>query len=168
MEPISEFLPFPRLPHELRDKIWTFTLPGPRIIAAILKSNAKHWTYTTNTKNPSVLLVNHEARRVATRKLTVVLKSVIENTNRPSRILIDPAVDTIYLPGPRTINAIPDLLTPGRSIRFLALDLEDTIAPPELHWYVERPYGKAHLAYCLGLDTLTLVMHKYPCSVETR
>jgi hypothetical protein len=133
-----------------------------------LKSNAKDWIYTTNTKNPSILFVNHEARRAATRKLTVLLKSVIENTNQPSRILINPALDTIYLPGPRTINAIPDLLTPDRSIRFLALDLEDTIAPPELHWNVERPYGKAHLAYCLGLETLTLIIHKYPCNVETR
>jgi hypothetical protein len=63
------------LPWELRIKIWSLTLPGPRVIHIVPVNKCKPQDYTANPcsyggQHPIALSVNQESRRLALRHLT--------------------------------------------------------------------------------------------------
>ncbi|OBR11769.1 hypothetical protein CH63R_04065 [Colletotrichum higginsianum IMI 349063] len=78
--PEHSFAPFPRLPPELRLKIWNHALP-PRTLLA------------SHAPNPSLLSVNREARHEALRRYTLVRL----NTWGDRRIYIDFQRDSIAI-----------------------------------------------------------------------
>jgi len=66
---IPMFMPFSRLPIEIRLKIWEAALPGPRVVhtTGVLSRmrGETWWALRTNCKVPSVLLASRESRLVA-------------------------------------------------------------------------------------------------------
>jgi hypothetical protein len=67
---------FPKLPYEIRIKIWRMALPARRVLELTLR-NKEHprwdvkerwhgiWLWSTNVPSPAILLVSHETRQVA-------------------------------------------------------------------------------------------------------
>jgi hypothetical protein len=72
MEP-KTFHPFPRLPSELRHLIWQYSLPDPRWIEPVLRTQRPNWRWTptpkqnssTSPSDPIILQVCHESREFA-------------------------------------------------------------------------------------------------------
>lgn len=79
-QPLTEFKPFPKLPAELRIKIWKFALGGPRIIQVKFERNILNYfarrgkiTYrfkcSSKNENPGTLLACKESRVESLKRL---------------------------------------------------------------------------------------------------
>ncbi len=84
----QEFIFFPKLPVELRDMIWKFPLPEPRIVE-ISGSRSR----PINLSVPVILQVNQEARRLAKKHYSLELK----NLRKQGQVYVDFNVDTLLI-----------------------------------------------------------------------
>jgi hypothetical protein len=96
-EALEEFTPFPKLPIELRLRIWKFTLPGPRILEVAYceagSDSDMPEKFGVATRPPVALRVCRESRREASRFYTLSFGS----ENWASKIYFDFSIDTLYL-----------------------------------------------------------------------
>ncbi|KAF3770074.1 hypothetical protein M406DRAFT_66519 [Cryphonectria parasitica EP155] len=108
------FHPFPRLPPELRWKIWAYNLPDPRIVSIRCGSDPTSPQETSSPSSscsssssplpgcssPALIPANlhtcHESRREALRRYRLSFGI----TRGPGHIFFDPGADTLYF-GPR-------------------------------------------------------------------
>jgi hypothetical protein len=99
--PLQLFTCFPKLPIELRLKIWKEALPGPRILPVECRFNfvqgieQKHFIVTTPP--PVAFHVSRESRQEALKKYT----SRLDTTSNTSNFWIGPVNDTIYMAWPK-------------------------------------------------------------------
>jgi hypothetical protein len=160
----SKFEPFPRLPAELRLKIWSYFLPGPRLVEVVWKvmpvhtpvsnpSNPKRIKarYIGNERPPTLLHICQECREEARRNLTLRLAT----DDQHSPIFIDPVRDTVYLRceqyGPYS-SSNRDCLKQLFGIRHLIMDHGLLLSRP-----------KPMVSMFENLETLTIVGHGRVC-----
>lgn len=94
----GEFGVFPRLPIELRDKIWDNALNMTRIIGASLvvrDRNEEYKTLTPAAPNSPLLLVNKESRARAKKILVCLTEN--EPQYRVPLLYIHPKLDTLWI-----------------------------------------------------------------------
>ncbi|KAI0383139.1 hypothetical protein F5Y04DRAFT_287670 [Hypomontagnella monticulosa] len=100
---------FARLPIELRAEIWTYNLPGPRIIEIKCSKNRnKSTAYRSSSPVPANLHVCNESRSEALKRYRLLFGVC----SGPPRILIDPSRDMLYFNRRKTlfnkfISAVP-------------------------------------------------------------
>jgi hypothetical protein len=87
------FTLFPKLPTELRLKIWKYALPGPRAIRVQRAWSTLSRRIRAVAKPPAVLQINSESRQLALRFYEVSFNNAIKG--RP--IGIDYQVDALYM-----------------------------------------------------------------------
>jgi hypothetical protein len=90
---LDHFLGFPRLPPELRIKIWRTALPPPRLVTIEIDSQSSAPTLQVQAQQVGLLWVCHESRVEALKAYS----RVICNNNRGTCIYINWAVDTVFL-----------------------------------------------------------------------
>lgn len=107
---VGDFINFPRLPKELRDKIWGYALEGLRIVELYTtqRASSTFWEYPVQylgvpnssvsiRQRPHVLFhVSHEARKIAFKKKTLQLAWCAAPNMANSRF--DPENDLICFP----------------------------------------------------------------------
>jgi hypothetical protein len=92
-QPSPTFTLFPKLPTELRLKIWKHARQ-PRIIRFKYKSNNSSWSHLRAIAKPPVLFqVNREAREAALKIYELTFKSILNK----QPIYIDYKVDALYM-----------------------------------------------------------------------
>ncbi|KAH7360582.1 hypothetical protein BKA65DRAFT_493539 [Rhexocercosporidium sp. MPI-PUGE-AT-0058] len=96
---ISSFHHFPRLPPELRLRVWTLALPSPRIIELTWKSQAR--SLTSKSITPAILRTCHESRYSA-----IQYYKKVQLGNCTQVILVDFERDTIFF-GPGCRHLVP-------------------------------------------------------------
>jgi 2EXR family len=135
-EPIFDL--FPRLPPELRVKIWKIALPGPRIVEVYLDqvddlSRGVHDVIRVSTPPPVLMHVNFESRMVAREKYWLPLNECSRNSTLLSGdyAFIDPSMDTVFVSWSPQNQKLPEAqLANGKmwskaareSIRLFAMD----------------------------------------------
>ena len=140
------FALFPRLPTELRLKIWRQTLPGPRIVEIPSVNIHRRSGWSPVLAGPIALQINHESRQ----ETLSFYKLCFSSPNRTSPgTYINFTVDTVFMArNTFGMGAIDDFLAPilaqfGDKIQRLALDqqiwsredaLEALSALPKLKW----------------------------------
>jgi hypothetical protein len=95
------FTLFPKLPTELRLKIWKYALPGPRAIRVQRNWPTMSGPIRAVAKPPAVLQTNSESRQLAMRFYELSFNSAIKG--RP--INIDYQVDALYMESWGVFNA---------------------------------------------------------------
>lgn len=96
-----EFLFFPKLPGELRAKIWQMSLPGPRLLCA------DRINLNEVSLPPTLFRVSQEARGEALKRFSELWK--LDNVNGPYRPMwIDPKADNIFLKMPPPFGFMDD------------------------------------------------------------
>jgi hypothetical protein len=147
---------FPKLPAELRLKIWKLALPGPRIVE-VYYDRAKHpWDENFirfNTPPPAALHANWESRRVALEKYWLRLGT---EEIKGCFAQIDPTEDTVFIPfnsfmklQQRLINGKAWSKEAKESVRSLAIDARS--------W--KRLYGPEGFVYFENLEKFTIVIN---------
>ena len=126
---------FPKLPPELRNKIWKLSLPGPRVIRithdprnmATVKIQeigagpSPFWRAKANAGPvPALLHVNKEARSLASQYYSLAFEK--QTQGRP--VYFDAPRDTLHLPNREGIRAFYGRLHPEHCIQKTAKDLE--------------------------------------------
>jgi hypothetical protein len=104
--PVGQFIFFPKLPIELRLKIWELTFPGPRIIEIYKQELCRsEYQIEIQANNPPLTLfhVNREAREVASKKYIPLTESCLSLIRGDTEVYcchakFDPVQDTIYIP----------------------------------------------------------------------
>jgi hypothetical protein len=129
---------FPKLPPELRNKIWKLSLPGPRIIRithdprnmATVKIQeigagpSPFWRAKANAGPvPALLHVNKEARSFASKYYSLTFEK--QTQGRP--VYFDATRDTLHLPNVEGIRAFYGRLLTERRIQMTAKDLEHVL-----------------------------------------
>ncbi|KAE9375935.1 hypothetical protein N431DRAFT_454528 [Stipitochalara longipes BDJ] len=114
-QPVGEFVLFPKLPPELRNKIWELSIPGPRIVTithdpkdmAIVEIEkveawqSPFWRAKANAGPvPTLLHVNKEARSFMNHKYNLFFD--VQTQGRP--IYFDVARDTLCFPSREAIR----------------------------------------------------------------
>jgi 2EXR family len=105
---LTEFTLFPKLPKELRIKVWQFAAREPRIVEVCQLQDAKYIFRTTNddddwetinsapfyspTALPVILRINQESRVIALENYTLSFP----NKTHPAQIYYNPAIDILY------------------------------------------------------------------------
>lgn len=118
------FHPFPRLPTELRLKIWGFTTPSPRVLEIVWSGHSKWATVPQSRPEPyHALRANKEAHDNFLKNWhPFCLQKPEDGTSDPKlpTTYINPSLDTVYIGAvsrnescfsPQAINAL--LLLPG-------------------------------------------------------
>ncbi|KAN0114818.1 hypothetical protein V8E51_004362 [Hyaloscypha variabilis] len=90
-EPLTEFHPFPRLPSEIRLKIWKLGVPGDGRIVE-LKYSKKIFHAVSPTPTPVLMHVSRETRAEASKHYTLLYNPHYLTP----RIYINPKIDTLY------------------------------------------------------------------------
>lgn len=168
------FPSFPRLPFELRLKIWKVALPGRRVVQAILDHESRErtprgstekldwFTIKTNQPPPALLHVCHESRVVALEKYNTCLDTI----STSSYIRIDPLEDIMYFSKKRRAHPLPPadinlgtIMTPEslERIRYLAADL--------LYTWPWRVNGVT-FGSLKSLERLIIVLHTTTCKYQ--
>jgi len=158
---IPRFEYFPQLPAELRLKIWSHLLPGPRLVEVVWKvtrihtpvsnpSNPKRIKarYIGNERPPNLLHVCQESREEARRSLTLRLAT----DDQHSPIFVDPVRDTIYLRCRLDNYSAYESFGPLYGIRHLITDHDFLLRRPILR-----------ISMFENLETLTIVGHGSIC-----
>jgi hypothetical protein len=106
---LTEFTLFPKLPKELRIKVWQLAACEPRIIEICQPQDAKYITHGTEdnewatsnsapfyspTALPVILRINQESRVIALENYLLSFP----NSSHPAQIYYNPAVDILYFP----------------------------------------------------------------------
>ena len=106
---LKEFTLFPKLPKELRIKVWQFAAREPRIVEVCQSQDAQYITYGTprddwDSKNsapfysptalPVILHINVESRTIALEHYSISFP----HDSHPAQIYYNPAVDILYFP----------------------------------------------------------------------
>ncbi|KAH7360724.1 hypothetical protein BKA65DRAFT_533972 [Rhexocercosporidium sp. MPI-PUGE-AT-0058] len=89
--PATEFLLFPKLPAELRFKIWILSLPCLRTVE--LHYNALNSHTMSSTPAPAAFYTSRESRREALKQYSLLFEDYVLN----SSAYIDVRTDTLYL-----------------------------------------------------------------------
>ncbi|PSS03858.1 hypothetical protein BD289DRAFT_449290 [Coniella lustricola] len=189
MEKQRTFHPFPRLPAELRWKIWSYNLPGPRIVsircgsdvAAIspppdgrpvpLCSASHPGSPSPSCTSPAPIPINlhvcHEARREALRRY----RPCFGIARGSGRIYFDSNQDTLYF-GPRDgfmaseaqLRTVLSLCDPAELARVTRIAVNDG-----LFWIYDSPVtgrsrgtAQSALANSLLVDVLYLLRARLP------
>lgn len=102
----ASFELFPKLPTEIRLKIWKLALPGPRIVKVrpcsvkfmeeLAAGDMTKHTFVSPTKAPSILFVCGESRKEAMK--TYQLSFGSEHHNIPSTVYFNFDLDMLYFP----------------------------------------------------------------------
>jgi hypothetical protein len=101
---LNEFTLFPKLPVELRLKIWRAALPGPRIIEAYydyeesVNGDISDGVIRTNQPPPVLLSVCHESREETLRKYITICKPENFREVEHCHLLMGPSKDTLFIP----------------------------------------------------------------------
>ncbi|KAL5326749.1 hypothetical protein ACEPPN_004438 [Leptodophora sp. 'Broadleaf-Isolate-01'] len=90
--PATEFHIFPKLPAELRFKIWILSLPGPRVVE--LHYNALTSRAVSSTPAPAALHTSRESHEEALKQYSLLFEDSVLNAT----VYIDVSIDTLYLP----------------------------------------------------------------------
>jgi len=90
MDSEPQFHPFPRLPSELRIKIWKYTFPEPRVVP--VRYNRAVQQYTSTSEPPALLHVCAESRSLFLDTYT----NLILAPRYKSAIFVDFTCDTIF------------------------------------------------------------------------
>jgi 2EXR family len=159
---IGQFIFFPKLPMELRLKIWTLALPGPRIIEIYQNFNIGIRfgnEIQANNPPPALFHVNREAREVASKKY-MKLYNNIDSQLYFCHPRFDPNEDTIFIPWSvsRDKHEYQTLLIDGSwwsddaraKVQYLAMDSR--------MW--EEKNKNLEFASCTSLKQFTLVVHE--------
>ncbi|KAH6719818.1 hypothetical protein BKA61DRAFT_707737 [Leptodontidium sp. MPI-SDFR-AT-0119] len=93
--PATEFHIFPKLPAELRFKIWILSLPGPRVVE--LHYNALTSRAVSSTPAPAALHTSRESHEEALKQYSLLFEDSVLNAT----VYIDVSIDTLSLPPPR-------------------------------------------------------------------
>ncbi|KAE9370354.1 hypothetical protein N431DRAFT_468415 [Stipitochalara longipes BDJ] len=136
----ATFKLFPKLPVELRQIIWRYSLPGPRVVAVFCWSNVEHAFCKSTSPIPTALHVNKEARSVALQSYKARF-SISSDPAKPAKIYFDSEIDSLYLgvgnfspSGPDPIASFLRLLHPRdlKSITNLIMDADiEALYPDE-------------------------------------
>jgi hypothetical protein len=100
----NTFMPFLRLPTELRLKIWSLSMPGPRDVQVLVRRSQKdppemnRSVIKALSSVPTILRVNHEAR---TEGLKVYKACLKEKDSDQRSIYTNPTVDTLFVRLPK-------------------------------------------------------------------
>lgn len=101
---LDSFHPFPRLPSEIRLKIWRLTMPGPRVVHVTYKQDSiGHWKdpppqdgiwgYGRSQPSPLILQISHESRSEGLKKYSLRL----DTATRECYVRIEPIQDTLLI-----------------------------------------------------------------------
>ncbi|KAH7348796.1 hypothetical protein BKA65DRAFT_584668 [Rhexocercosporidium sp. MPI-PUGE-AT-0058] len=91
--PNNNFLPFPRLPLELRRKCFREMFPGPRVIEVLFPRNRNSKKYEFVAETPVVLYICHESRIEA----LTIYQLAFANKSALKPVYFCPELDTIFL-----------------------------------------------------------------------
>jgi hypothetical protein len=106
---LTEFTLFPKLPKELRIKVWELAAREPRIVEVCQLQDAKYITHSTQEDNyettnsapfysptaiPVILHINKESRIIALENYLLSFPNGAE----PAQIYYNPTVDILYFP----------------------------------------------------------------------
>lgn len=101
---LNQFIFFPKLPIELRLKIWREALPGPRIIEAYYDyhessdGDISNGVIRTNQPPPVLLSVCFESREEALRQYISICNPEDFREVNYCHVLLDPCKDTLFIP----------------------------------------------------------------------
>lgn len=155
---------FPKLPAELRLKIWEFTFPGPRVLEVIWFQ--KEWLCSTESRHRPTFapFANREANELFLEKWSrVTLRQVAivsENPILPAVSYFNPQIDTLYIGATQSNASVKlDIISAlagmdfASSTRFLAYEIRE--------WYnsegEQEDWELVLLAKFPKLETLIIV-----------
>lgn len=160
------FVVFEKLPRELKNSIWLYSLPGPRVVEISFQSHdeftggpAGHGMQArSNTKAPSILHVNKESRSEA--KIKYLALDLGPDIHIPNSIYVDFSIDTVYLSKVQLHN-IFSYQNMRRTIQLLHTprfhDLQWLVIDKSVWAYLSLPFLKTS---CPNLKSLTITFQQ--------
>jgi hypothetical protein len=157
---------FPRLPPEIRVKIWALSMPGPRIVeircgsdtisdkcpvgpglitlASLFGTDGRAGGCRSSAPPPVTLFVCRESRAETLRRY----KPMFGVAGRPGRVYFDPAVDVLYfgrkgsgLTGPRAQYRTVFALCEGDLARVRRIAVDEAVVSPVRRGFADRGGG---------------------------
>lgn len=159
--PAPSFISFGKLPNELKNRIWLYTLPGPRIVEIFFQGNEEPSDYpegcdikaVSPTKPPSLLFVSGESRFETKRQYKAL--NLGHDIHIPNPIYVDFSIDTVYLSKIQIRNSVSSLIKPLRCPQLH--NLQSLVIDASVWAHLPLSFLKTS---CANLKCLTITFQK--------